>query len=89
STLGMMANWDLEALGRSFGRVDLPVLLVVGASDRAVPPGDAREVARRLPDARIETLPGAGHLIHEEKPAEIASLIGAEMLRHREVVASC
>jgi magnesium chelatase accessory protein len=89
STLGMMANWDLEALGRSFGRVDLPVLLVVGASDRAVPPSDAREVARRLPDARIETVPGAGHLVHEEKPAEIAALVGAEMLRHREVVASC
>ncbi len=87
STLGMMANWDLEALGRSFGRLDLPVLLVVGAGDRAVPPGDAREVARRLPDARIETLPGAGHLIHEEKPGDIATLIGAEMLRHREVIA--
>ncbi len=87
STLGMMANWDLEALGRSFGRLDLPVLLVVGAGDRAVPPGDAREVARRLPDARIETLPGAGHLVHEEKPADIAALIGAEMLRHREVIA--
>ncbi len=87
STLGMMANWDLEALGRSFGRVDLPVLLVVGAGDRAVPPSDARAVAARLPDARIETLPGAGHLIHEEKPADIAALIGAEMLRHREVIA--
>ncbi|MGQ3285252.1 alpha/beta fold hydrolase BchO [Bosea sp. (in: a-proteobacteria)] len=87
STLGMMANWDLEALGRSFGRLDLPVLLVVGAGDRAVPPSDARAVAQRLPDARIETLPGAGHLIHEEKPGDIAALIGAEMLRHREVIA--
>lgn len=89
STLGMMANWDLEALGRSFGRVGVPVLLVVGAGDRAVPPADAREVARRLPEARIETLPGAGHLAHEEKPAEVAALIGAEMLRYREVMASC
>ncbi len=87
STLGMMANWDLEALGRSFGRLDLPVLLVVGAGDRAVPPSDARAVAQRLPDARIETLPGAGHLVHEEKPGDIAALIGAEMLRHREVIA--
>ncbi|AOG04839.1 alpha/beta fold hydrolase BchO [Bosea sp. RAC05] len=87
STLGMMANWDLEALGRSFGRLDLPVLLVVGAGDRAVPPGDARAVAQRLPEARIETLPGAGHLVHEEKPGDIAALIGAEMLRHREVIA--
>jgi magnesium chelatase accessory protein len=89
STLGMMANWDLEAVGRGFPRLDLPVLLVVGAGDRAVPPGDAREVARRLPQARIETVPGAGHLVHEEKPAEIAALIGTEMLRHREAVASC
>jgi magnesium chelatase accessory protein len=87
STLGMMANWDLEALGRSFGRLDLPVLLVVGAGDRAVPPSDARAVAQRLPDARIEMLPGAGHLVHEEKPGDIAALIGAEMLRHREVIA--
>lgn len=89
STLGMMANWDLEAVGRVFPRLDLPVLLVVGAGDRAVPPADAREVARRLPQARIETVPGAGHLVHEEKPAEIAALIGTEMLRHREAVASC
>lgn len=89
STLGMMANWDLETLGRGFPRLDLPVLLVVGAGDRAVPPADAREVARRLPQARIETVPGAGHLVHEEKPAEIAAMIGAEMLRHREAVASC
>lgn len=89
STLGMMANWDLETLGRGFPRLDLPVLLVVGAGDRAVPPADAREVARRLPQARIETVPGAGHLVHEEKPVEIAALIGAEMLRHREAVASC
>lgn len=52
STLAMMANWDLEALGQQFRQLDLPILLVVGAQDRAVPPADAREVARRLPRAR-------------------------------------
>ncbi|MDP3409893.1 alpha/beta fold hydrolase BchO [Bosea sp. (in: a-proteobacteria)] len=87
STLGMMANWDLEGLGRSFGKIDVPVLLVVGTGDKAVSPDEAHEVARRLPDARIETLPGAGHLAHEEQPEAVARLIGLEMLRHRELIA--
>jgi magnesium chelatase accessory protein len=75
ATLAMMANWDLEVLGRAFGKLDLPVVLAVAANDKAVPPGDAAEVARRLPNARIETIPAAGHLAHEEKPDEIAALI--------------
>jgi magnesium chelatase accessory protein len=79
STLAMMANWDLDALGRSFGKLDLPVLLVVGAGDKAVSPNDAREVTKRLPNARIETVQGAGHLAHEEKPEAVARLILAEM----------
>ena len=75
ATLAMMANWDLEALGRAFGKLDMPVVLAVAANDKAVPQGDAAEVARRLPNARIETIPAAGHLAHEERPAEIAALI--------------
>lgn len=87
STLGMMANWDLEELGRSFGKIDVPVLLVVGAGDRTIAPAEAREVARRLPDARIETLEGVGHLAHEERPDAVAQLIRLEMQRHRELIA--
>jgi magnesium chelatase accessory protein len=75
ATLAMMANWDLDALGRQFGKLDLPVVLAVAANDKAVPPADAAEVARRLPNARIETIPAAGHLAHEEKPAEVAAMI--------------
>jgi len=89
STLAMMANWDLEALGWGFGKLDLPVLLVVGAGDKAVSPADARVVAGLLPDARIETVPGAGHLAHEEKPAQIAALVLAAALRPTELVAAC
>ena len=75
TTLAMMANWDLDTLGRAFGKLDLPVVLVVGARDKAVPPGDAAEVAARLPRARIETLPHAGHLAHEERPEDVSALI--------------
>jgi magnesium chelatase accessory protein len=75
ATLAMMANWDLEVVGRAFGKLDLPVVLAVAVNDKAVPPADADEVAKRLPNARIETIPAAGHLAHEEKPDEIAALI--------------
>jgi magnesium chelatase accessory protein len=75
ATLAMMANWDLDALGRGFEKLDLPVVLAVAANDKAVPPADACEVARRLPNARIETIPAAGHLAHEESPTGIAALI--------------
>lgn len=76
STLAMMANWDLHGLGREFPRLDLPILLVAGASDKAVRPEDAQAVAQRLPQAQVETLPG-GHLAHEEKPEAVAATIRA------------
>jgi magnesium chelatase accessory protein len=82
ATLAMMANWDLEPLGRAFRKLDLPVVLVVGTRDKAVPPSDAAEVARRLPHARIETLNGVGHLAHEEKPEQVAGLIFSVACQH-------
>jgi magnesium chelatase accessory protein len=75
--LGMMANWRLETLAPDFPRVPARTLLIVGANDKAVPPADAREVAKLFPDACVETLPGLGHLAHEEKPAEVARLVFA------------
>lgn len=82
ATLAMMANWELDRLGRDFPRLTLPVLLVVGDGDKAVPPADARKVAGRLPDARVETILAAGHLAHEEKPDEAARLILAFARAH-------
>ncbi len=49
-------------------RVDVPVLLVVGALDLPFV-GHARELARRLPDAEICEVAGAGHAVHLEQPA--------------------
>lgn len=74
-TLAMMANWDLDWLSRSLDRVSVPVALVTAAGDRAVPPSDALRTRRSLRNARIEALPAGGHLVHEERPAEMADLI--------------
>lgn len=75
ATLAMMAHWDLEDLQRRFGSLDAPVVLVVGDGDRTVPPKQAFDVADRLPCARVDRLPGLGHLAHEERPDRVLQAI--------------
>ena len=77
AALSMMAQWDLKPLIADLPRLDTPLLLVVGANDRAVPPAQSNKVARRVRGARVHTMPGLGHLAHEEDPAGTAALIGS------------
>jgi 2-hydroxy-6-oxonona-2,4-dienedioate hydrolase len=46
------------------GAVRAPALVVRGGRDRLVPPPWAQEIARRLPDGRLLTLPGFAHMPH-------------------------
>ena len=73
--LGMMANWDLRPLARDLPRLRQPVTLVVGSKDGLIAPSDAQRIKALLPSARVVTMPGRGHLAHEESPAETAALI--------------
>jgi magnesium chelatase accessory protein len=75
AALGMMANWDLLPLLHDLPRLRPPLILVVGGADRTIPPAQAERIRARLPAARIVTLPGLGHLAHEERPAEVAQLL--------------
>ena len=75
AALRMMANWDLKPLLRDLPGLAVPLTLMVGDNDRAIPPSQARRVQRLLPAARIVTLPGLGHLAHEEFPALVAETI--------------
>ncbi|MDC8754263.1 alpha/beta fold hydrolase [Erythrobacter sp. sf7] len=81
--LAMMANWDLPALRTRMGNVANPVLLVHGGNDPAIPPDWARDAHGWLPDARLEVLPGLGHLAHEEAPEQAAALIAAFLAQQR------
>lgn len=76
-TLTMMARWRLEALTARLPRIGLPVLFLVGDADRAVPPSVSETAARSMPGARVEHLPGLGHLCHEEAPHEVCRRIEA------------
>jgi magnesium chelatase accessory protein len=74
-TLAMMARWDLRPLLADLPRLATPLVLVVGEADRTVSPREAQLVQRLLPGARIVSLPGLGHLAHEEAPGRVAELI--------------
>jgi magnesium chelatase accessory protein len=75
AALGMMANWDLQPLQRELPNLKTTLMLVVGQNDRTVPPSESERVRRLLPSAKLVSLPGLGHLAHEERPREIAALI--------------
>lgn len=76
--LGMMAQWDLHTLARDLPRLSTPLLLLVGERDHTVPPPQAQRVIARLSVATLGqciTLPGLGHLAHEEKATLVATHI--------------
>ncbi len=73
--LTMFAGWDLAPLAAALPRLTVPALLLAGARDRAIPPADVAWAAVRLGTARSITLPAVGHLLHEERPAEIAARV--------------
>jgi magnesium chelatase accessory protein len=73
--LGMMAGWDLRTLERELSRLAVPLVLVVGENDRTVSPAEARRLHARLPAAEFRSLPGLGHLAHEEAPRRVAAIV--------------
>lgn len=73
--LSMMAHWELERLRPELGRLAPRLVMINGGNDRTIPPAEARAVQKVLPAATLITLPGLGHLAHEEAPAQVADLI--------------
>lgn len=74
-TLRMMANWDLPQLERNLDRLEPALHLLVCERDQVVSPAQGGELAQRLPEAHLQTIPGLGHLGHEEDPALFRQLI--------------
>lgn len=56
-------------------QVACPVLVVCGESDLLTPPEHAREMAALIPGARLELLPGCGHLLTWEQPERVNALL--------------
>ncbi|MGH7804140.1 MAG: alpha/beta fold hydrolase [Candidatus Binatia bacterium] len=56
-------------------RFESPTAIVWGDRDPYCPPATAEELARLLPNATLEWLPGARHFVMEERAAEVISAI--------------
>jgi 4,5:9,10-diseco-3-hydroxy-5,9,17-trioxoandrosta-1(10),2-diene-4-oate hydrolase len=54
----------------------IPMLLLWGSEDRAVPPESAPKLMEVLRNAELDLLPGVGHLPYEEAPAAFNQRVG-------------
>ena len=58
-------------------RVQVPSLVLVGASDRLTPPSLGRQLGSILPKAQLVEMPDAGHMLVLERPQQTAQLIAS------------
>jgi pimeloyl-ACP methyl ester carboxylesterase len=49
-------------------KISVPALVIAGEQDAIAPPEEARQWARRIPNARFVSIAGAGHLPNLETP---------------------
>lgn len=59
------------------GEVRAPVLLLLGTaqSESRLPPAEVALLTARLPALVVDTVPGAGHYVHEERPTEVVAAV--------------
>ncbi|RII11870.1 Haloalkane dehalogenase [Streptomyces sp. YIM 130001] len=58
-----------------YGSIELPVLVCWGQDDTWIPVAKAQELAGLIPSARLVRIPGAGHLVQEDAPAELTAAL--------------
>ena len=74
-TLGMMAQWTLDPLLRALPQHAVQTLLITSDRDKTVPPKTSQDVAANMPNATTLSLPGLGHLAHEEDAKVVCAVI--------------
>jgi pimeloyl-ACP methyl ester carboxylesterase len=73
----VMARADLRPALPGIG---CPALVLCGEADALTPPEHAQEIAAGLPNARLELIEAAGHMLTLEQPARVGALL-ADWLR--------
>jgi pimeloyl-ACP methyl ester carboxylesterase len=76
-------GWFLERrdLGHRLSLVTQRTLIVVGTNDPIAPPAAGELLLSRLPNGRLEIVPGATHDLEEQEPDLLAALIEAHLRR--------
>jgi pimeloyl-ACP methyl ester carboxylesterase len=71
---------SFDALER-LGELTIPLLAVTGEADKLMPAKFALALAGRVPGAEARIIPGAGHFVMVERPAETNEAIAAFLAR--------
>ena len=64
-----------DEVQKRYGEIRIPTLICWGQEDTWIPPAKEDELAARIPGARLEPVPGAGHLVQEDAPAELTAAL--------------
>ncbi len=76
-----VALWELTKASHSLGldlrlkELKMPVLVLTGDDDRIVPTEQSLRLGKEIPNAKLVVITDAGHVPHEEKPAEFMQAV--------------
>jgi len=76
---GDLAGFDVAQL---VPRIACPALIVAGVADKVIPLGEARRLARHLPESELVTLPHGSHCPHFDDPTSVNQMIEAFLEKH-------
>ena len=71
-TLEASVSQDRNA---SIERIRVPTLVITSDEDKVYPPSIARNMAKRIPGARLAVISGAGHLSNLEQPGQFNQVV--------------
>lgn len=66
---------ELPELEARLPDVHAPTTVVAGTADRIVPVRSARRLTEQIPGARLVALEGTHHLVHQQRPNQLAQII--------------
>jgi pimeloyl-ACP methyl ester carboxylesterase len=71
-TLRCLTTFDRRA---DLPKIAVPTLLIAGERDQAAPLKTMQRMAETIPGSRLVVIPGAGHMVHLERPAEFRAAL--------------
>lgn len=72
---GIEALRDRPDRTAELGAIRVPTLVISGALDQVVSPGEMRLMSQAIPGSRFVSLEGAGHLVNIESPAPFTQAV--------------
>ncbi|MEW2636212.1 alpha/beta hydrolase [Streptomyces sp. NPDC048389] len=66
-----------DEIEKLYGTLELPVMVCWGAEDTWIPLHQGQKLAAQIPGAGLRVIAGAGHLVQEDAPAELAAAVFA------------